>query len=320
MTEEKAIEVEAQVAQSETASDKGSEKVEKAEAVEAKVVSVTDVFAECDVDSFSDDLESLVVAGAHFGHQKSRRHPRMIPYIFDTRGGINIIDLEQTQAGIRDAQEFLVNVRRSGKKILFVTTKQQVLDLVRSAAVRAAQPFVIDRWLGGTFTNFPMIRKRVKYLMAEQEQMEKGAFGKYTKFEQLKKSEEIEKLNNRMGGLKTMTELPGAIVVADVKSDALAVREARLAGVPVVAITDTNVNPTLVDYVIPANDDAISSLKLIFGLLVKTIVQTQPMETKEAKAPAPKPQSAQNSAQAGKSEKPAPAKKSDKEAGEKSAK
>ncbi len=251
----------------------------------ATAPTLKDFFVDANVAEFDDSLEALLKAGAHFGHQKSRRHPRMMPYIFGVRGTVTIIDLEKTQQGLREAQEFLTSVRKSGKKILFVTTKKQMVDLLQSAAQRAGEPYVVERWIGGTFTNFPQIRRRVRALVRMEEDAAKGVFQKYTKLEQLKKQEEIEKLNRKMGGLKNMDTLPGAIVVVDVKSDALAVREARAAGVPVVAITDTNVDPGVVDYVIPANDDAISSVKLILGLLLKALENVVPV--------APEPRDAQ---------------------------
>ncbi len=250
-------------------------------------VDITDFFATADLSSYTDDLEALLKAGAHFGHQKSRRHPRMIPYIFTVRGGVTIIDLEKTQRGIRSAAEFLTSVRKSGKHILFVTTKKQMLDLLKSAANRADEPYVIERWIGGTFTNFPQIRSRVKALLKMEEDMEKGVFLKYTKLEQLRKREEIAKLNRKMGGLKKMDTLPGAIVVLDVKADALAVNEARKQGIPVVAIADTNIDVSMVDYPIPANDDAISSVKTILGLLLKAldgVVAAPPKTSKNSKS------------------------------------
>ncbi len=248
-----------------------------------KTSALKDFFAEMDLMQADDSLESLLKAGAHFGHQKSRRHPRMMPYIYGVRGTVTIMDLAQTQKGIRDAQKFLASVRKSGKKILFVTTKKQMVDLIQSAAQRIGEPYVVGRWIGGTFTNFSQIRGRVRSLVQMEDKMEKGLFQKYTKFEQLKKQEEIEKLNRKMGGLKKMDELPGAIVIVDVKTDALAVAEARNQGIPVVAITDTNVDPRLVDYVIPANDDAISSVKLILSLLLKAVDVITPVKPQPAK-------------------------------------
>ena len=242
-----------------------------------------DFFADFDPEKVNDDPETLLKAGVHFGHRRARRHPRMKPFIFTVRDGVTIIDLRKTQEGLRAAGKFLAEVRRSGKPILFSTTKKQAVDLLRSAAERAGEPYVINRWLGGTFTNFAVIGKRVKYLVMTEEKMAKGSFRKYTKFEQLKKKEEIDKLNRKMGGLKKMRELPGALVVLDVKADALAVAEARKAGIPVVAITDTNVDPSLVDYPVPANDDAVSSLKLLLGLMLKYLEGVTPTEKKNSR-------------------------------------
>ncbi len=250
------------------------------QAVAKKPTSMKDFFVDMQFDDIDDSLEALLKAGAHFGHQKSRRHPQMMPYIFGVRGTVTIIDLIKTQKGIREAQDFLISVRKSGKKILFVTTKKQMVDLIRSAAQRVDEPYVVERWIGGTFTNFSQIRSRVRALLKMEDDMERGSFRKYTKFEQLKKREEIEKLNRKMGGLKKMDTLPGAIVVVDVNVDALAVREARKQGIPVVAITDTNVDPRYVDYAIPANDDAISSVKLILTLLMKSIDGVAPIAPK----------------------------------------
>lgn len=257
-------------------------------AAAAVTPAVKDAFADFDGAQASDALEVLLKAGVHFGHQKSRRHPRMQPYIFDVRNTVTIIDLEKTQAAIRAAQAFLVEVRRSGKPILFSTTKRQMTDLVKSAAVRGGEPYVVERWIGGTFTNLPVIRRRVKQLLKMEEDQAKGVFRKYTKLEQLRKQEEIEKLNRTMGGLKTMEDLPGALVVVDLKMDALAVREARAKGVPIVAITDTNVDPSDIDYAIPANDDAISSVRTILGLLLAPVLAVTPIAPVR-KAPAVAP-------------------------------
>ncbi len=250
------------------------------QAAAKKPMPLKDFFANMQFDGVDDSLESLLKVGAHFGHQKSRRHPQMLPYIFGVRGTVTIIDLIKTQKGLRDAQKFLTSVRKSGKKILFVTTKKQMVDLVQSAAQRIDEPYVVERWIGGTFTNFSQIRGRVRALLKMEDGMERGSFRKYTKLEQLKKREEIAKLNRKMGGLKKMDLLPGAIVVIDVNTDALAVREARKQGIPIVAITDTNVDPRVVDYAIPANDDAISSVKLILSLLMKSVDGITPIAPK----------------------------------------
>jgi small subunit ribosomal protein S2 len=231
-----------------------------------------DYFADFDLESLKIDLESMLKSGVHFGHQKARKNPKMDRYIFTTRKGISILDLQKTLEKLEEALEFIKETKKSGKPILFVGTKKQVQDIVRSVAKRCGMPFITSRWLGGTFTNFKVIRSRTKYLKEGQAKMDKGEFKIYTKFEQMKKIEELEKLEEKMGGIKDMIELPGALFVADIKEDEIAVKEARKMGVPVIGIVDTNCDPTIVDYPIPANDDAVSSVRLILGYICKTIL------------------------------------------------
>lgn len=228
-------------------------------------------FASVDVSKIEQSLEEMMRAGVHFGHQKARRNPKMDEYIFTTRKGINIIDLQKTQEKLTEALEFIKGVKKSGKSILFVGTKIQAKELVRDVADAAQMPFVCERWLGGTFTNFKVIRGRTKYLTDSEGAFARGEFKKYTKFEQMKKVEELEKMEKRMGGIKNMVELPGAVFAASIKEDSLAITEAKKMGIPVIAVADTNVDPSIVDFPIPANDDAISSLKLILSYVYKTI-------------------------------------------------
>ncbi|EKE16085.1 MAG: hypothetical protein ACD_11C00034G0001, partial [uncultured bacterium] len=171
-----------------------------------------------------------------------------------------------------EALEFIKELRKEGKKVLFVGTKPQLKNLVVSAAKACEMPYVVERWLGGTFTNFKNIRSRTRYLVESQDKMEKGEFQKYTKFERMKKVEELEKMEERMGGIKYMTELPGAIFVTSIKEDRIAIDEAQKMGIPVIAIADTNTDPTLSDYPIPANDDALSSIKLILSYACKALI------------------------------------------------
>ncbi len=230
-------------------------------------------FASLDVSKIEQSLEEMMKAGVHFGHQKSRRNPKMDEYIFTTRKGINIIDLQKTQEKILEALEFVKSIKKSGKSILFVGTKIQAKDLVRDVAGAAQMPFVSERWLGGTFTNFKVIRGRTRYLVDSEGMLARGEFKKYTKFEQMKKMEELEKMEKRMGGIKNMAELPGAIFAASIKEDNLAIVEAKKMGIPVIAIADTNIDPSQVDFPIPANDDAISSLRLILSYVYKAIIE-----------------------------------------------
>lgn len=230
-------------------------------------------FAELNLAKLEVTLEEMLKCGVHFGHQKSRRNPKMDKYIFTTRKGINILDLQKTKDKLDEALEFIKKLKSEGKQILFVGTKLQAKDLVKDAAAVSGMPYVVERWLGGTFTNFKVIRGRTRYLVESQEKMERGEFKKYTKFEQMKKAEELEKMEKRMGGIKHMSELPAAIFVTSVKEDALAIAEAKKIGIPVIAIADTNVNPSQVDYPIPANDDAISSLRLILAYACKAMTK-----------------------------------------------
>lgn len=229
-------------------------------------------FADFDFAKLDVSLESLLKAGVHFGHLKSRRHPKMDEYIYTTRKNINIINLQQTAEKLEEAGKFLATVVKSGKPILFVGMKKQTHDTVKSLAQNLGQSYVIDRWLGGTLTNFSCIRSRAKHLRETEEKIAQGEFKKYTKFEQAKKNEEMEKLERKVGGIKHMEMLPGAIVVADIKEAELVLHEAQKMNVPVVGIVDTNTDPRGVDYPIPGNDDALSSLRLLLGALGKSIV------------------------------------------------
>lgn len=230
-------------------------------------------FTELNLAKLEVTLEDMLKSGVHFGHQKSRRNPKMDQYIFTTRKGINILDLQKTKDKLEEALEFIKKLKGEGKQILLVGTKLQAKDLVKGAADASGMPYVVERWLGGTFTNFKVIRGRTRYLVESQEKMERGEFKKYTKFEQMKKAEELEKMEKRMGGIKHMSELPAAIFATSVKEDALAIAEAKKMGIPVIAIADTNVNPSQVDYPIPANDDAISSLRLILAYACKAMMK-----------------------------------------------
>lgn len=230
-------------------------------------------FAGLDLAKIEVSLAEMMKNGVHFGHQKSRRNPKMDEYIFTTKKGINILDLQKTQERVNQALEFIKALRAGGKQILFVGTKIQAKNLVQDIARATDMPFVVERWLGGTFTNFKVIRGRTRYLTESEDKLARGEFKKYTKFEQMKKIEELEKMEKRMGGIKHMTELPAAIFATSIKEDILAITEAKKMGIPVIAIADTNVNPSLVDYPIPANDDAISSIRLILSYAYKAIME-----------------------------------------------
>lgn len=245
---------------------------QQVEAVAPQVQSrANDYFGALDFSEIDTSLEAMLKAGVHFGHVKSRRHPSMEPYIFTTRKNINILDLEATEKCLKEAQDFLVSVVRAGKPVLFVGMKKQTHDTVESLAKRLGQHFVTDRWLGGTLTNFKVIRDRAKYLKETQEKMALGEFKKYTKFEQSRLNEEIEKLEKKVGGIKEMTEIPGAIVLVDAREADLVQHEARRMGVPLVGIVDSNTDIRAIDYPIPGNDDAVSSIRLLLGALGKAL-------------------------------------------------
>jgi len=232
-----------------------------------------DYFADFDFSSLEVSLETLLKNGAHFGHQKSRKNPKMDEYIFTTRGGMNIIDLQETLKGLEKAAEFIKQVSKSGKEILFVGTKKQAKDLVKSAAKRCEMPYIVERWLGGIFTNFKIIRSRTKYLKDSQDGLVKGEFDKYTKFERMKKIEELDKLENKLGGIKEMSDLPGAVFIVDINENSSVIKEARKMNIPIISLADTNTDPSVVDYPIPANDDAIASIRLILARICNAIVE-----------------------------------------------
>lgn len=242
-------------------------------------------FSTVDFSKIDVSLEGLLKAGVHFGHLKSRRHPKMDEYIYTTRKNINILNLQKTVEKMEAAAAFLSQVVKSGKPVLFVGMKKQTHETVRSLALHVGQFYMVDRWLGGTLTNFNCIRSRARHLQDLEAKFASGEFKKYTKFEQAKKMEEVDRLLKKVGGIKGMEEFPGAIVIADTKEAGLVLHEAGKMGVPVIGIVDTNTDPSAVDYPIPGNDDALSSLRLLFGYLGKTVLaaKASAKEAKEAK-------------------------------------
>lgn len=218
------------------------------------------------------DIKALFEAGAHFGHKTSRWHPKMAPYIHSKRQDSHIIDLAKTVEALDEALPFLTSVAASGKKVLFVGTKKQAKDIVRAAAEGVNQPFVTERWIGGMLTNVATITSQLKKLRDLEKRMASGDLEKrYNKLEVQRFQEEIDELNRKYGGIKDLSGKPGALFVTDIIADANAVREAQTLGVPVVAIVDTNANPDGIDYVIPANDDAIKSLQILLDYAVAAV-------------------------------------------------
>lgn len=218
------------------------------------------------------DLQALFEAGAHFGHKTSRWHPKMRPYIHSTRGGIHVIDLAKTVDLLNVATEFLTKIVANGKLVLIVGTKRQAQDIVVAAAKETDMPYVSARWLGGMLTNYKTMQQRVKRLKDLESRMASGELAsRYSKLEVQKYQEEIDKLNHDFGGIKDMSGQPGAVFVLDAVHDATAVKEAAKLDIPVVAIVDSNADPSLVDYPIPANDDAVKALKLITAEVVSAL-------------------------------------------------
>ena len=219
------------------------------------------------------ELEALLHAGAHFGHITRRWNPKMKPYIFMERNGIHIIDLKKTQEMLESACNAVSNIVSQNRKPLFVATKQQAKDVVCEEAKRCNAFYVTERWLGGMLTNFTTIRKSVKRLTNIDKMESDGTFEKIVKKERLFLDRERQKLQNVLSGVVEMSRLPGLVFVVDVKKEAIAVKEAHRLGIPVVAIVDTNVDPDLIDYPIPANDDALKAVQCITKAIADAVLE-----------------------------------------------
>ena len=220
-------------------------------------------------------MKQLLEAGVHFGHQTRRWNPKMREYIFAERNGIHIIDLAQTVSRLDAALAFVRETVARGESILFVGTKKQAQESVRAEAERSGQHYVNSRWLGGMLTNFTTIKRRIQRLEALEARRDAGDFERLTKKEAAKLTEEITKLNTVLGGIRKMRRVPGALFVIDPHREAIAVSEARRLEIPIVAMTDTNCDPDLIDWVIPANDDAIRSVKLICSKVADAVLDAQ---------------------------------------------
>jgi|TARA_B100000959_G_C14943971_1_gene609076 small subunit ribosomal protein S2 len=220
-------------------------------------------------------MKSLLEAGVHFGHQKRRWNPQMRPYIFSARNGIHIMDLSQTLPLLQKAKEFISDVAAEGKKVIFVGTKRQASEVITEEAQRSGSFYVSTRWLGGTLTNFKTIQSRMDHLVKLEEAREAGEFKKLTKKEAQKQEDSIRRLNRYLGGIKEMTEMPGALFIVDIGKENLAVAEAKRVGVPVVALVDSDCDPTLIDQVVPGNDDAIRSIRLVASQIAESVIEGQ---------------------------------------------
>jgi small subunit ribosomal protein S2 len=220
------------------------------------------------------DIKQLLEAGVHFGHKTSRWHPKMAPYIHSKRQDSHIIDLTKTVAALDVALPFLTKVAASGKQVLFVGTKKQAKDAVKAAAEKVDMPYVTERWIGGMLTNVATVNQQVKKLKDLEKRMESGDLEKrYNKLEVQRFQEEIDELNSKYGGIKNLNGRPGAVVVTDALVDDGAIKEANVLGVPVIAIVDTNVDPSPVTYVVPGNDDAIKGTALLLDYFTAAVAE-----------------------------------------------
>ena len=241
------------------------------------------------------DIKKLLESGAHFGHKTSRWHPKMSPYIHSKRDGSHIIDLTKTVETLEKALVFLTETSAKGKQVLLVGTKRQAQPAIAEAAEATGMPYVNQRWLGGMLTNQNTIGSRIKRLKDLENRMATGELGaKYSKLEVQRFDEEIKEMNHSYGGIKDMDGLPGAVVVADILTDDIAVREALKLKIPVVALVDTNTDPSLIDYPIPCNDDATKTIQLVMGYIAQAVTDGKakvksPVKTDDKAAGGTKP-------------------------------
>jgi len=224
-------------------------------------------------------MKQLLEAGVHFGHQTRRWNPKMAPYIFTERNGIYIIDLQKTVKKIEEAYAFMKQVADTGKPILFVGTKKQAKAAIVDEAKRCGMFYINERWLGGMLTNYKTISGRIKRLYEIKDMEVDGTFEKLSKKEVSKLRLELERLEKFLGGIKEMKGMPGALFVVDPKKERIAVKEARILGIPIIGIVDTNCDPDDVDYIIPANDDAIRAVKLIAGRMADAVIESNQGES-----------------------------------------
>ncbi len=227
-------------------------------------------------------MKALLESGVHFGHRTHKWHPKMKPYIFTERNHIHIIDLQQTVKALDTAYRVVRNVVADGGTILFVGTKRQAQDTIQTEAMRCGMPYVTARWLGGMLTNWKTIRQRVNELERLERMRDKGDFEKLTKKEALLLTRKMEKLEMRLGGIRNLNGLPDIVFIVDIRREETALHEANLLNIPVVAMVDTNCDPSNVDYVIPSNDDAIRAIKLIVGKIADAAVEGRNLREKQA--------------------------------------
>ena len=240
-------------------------------------------------------MKQLLEAGVHFGHQTRKWNPKMKKYIFAARNDIHIIDLQLTVGLIEQAYSFVADSVKAGKSVLFVGTKKQAQEAIKEEAQRCGQFYINSRWLGGTLTNFKTIRSRIDRLNKLNKMEESGEFDILPKKEVIGLKKEMEKLENNLGGIKDMKGLPGVMFIVDPHNEDIAVQEARKLNIPIVAITDTNCDPDLIDYVIPGNDDAIRAVKLISSVIANAVIEANQGETMDVALAAEKEEAAPES-------------------------
>ncbi|MBQ3893263.1 MAG: 30S ribosomal protein S2 [Mailhella sp.] len=239
-------------------------------------------------------MKQMLETGVHFGHQTRRWNPKMRPFIYGARNGIHIIDLQQTVKLFRTAHDKIVETVRNGGKVLFVGTKRQAQETVAAEAARANQPSVTNRWMGGTLTNFVTIQKSIERLKKLEAMFADGTINRYQKKEILSFQRELDKLNLTLGGIKDMNGLPQLVFIIDPHREEIAVKECRKLGIPIVAVTDTNCDPDVIDYVIPGNDDAIRAIKLFVNSMADACLEGEA----QSKEPADPEKAMQDAAEA----------------------
>ncbi|MCL4254408.1 MAG: 30S ribosomal protein S2 [Anaerolineae bacterium] len=226
-------------------------------------------------------LKQLLETGVHFGHRTQKWNPKMAPYIFTQRNGIHIIDLQQTMANLNAYYDLVRDIVSKGGNVLFVGTKRQAQETIAQEADRCGMPYVNQRWLGGTLTNWRTIRERIDTLKKLEARRDKGEFELLTKREALMLNREIEKLNLRLGGIREMRRVPDLIIIVDTRREVTAVKEANILNIPVMALLDTNCDPSSIDYVLPGNDDAMRAIKLIVEALANAVIEGREMRDKD---------------------------------------
>ncbi len=268
MVEDKKL-VKKQVVTDPTSSEKNVKKVEEVK----EVKEIKEVKEDKKAVAPELSLEAMLKAGVHFGHKKAYWNPKMSEYIFGVRNGIHIIDLEKSLELFEKALKYIDEIAEKKGMILVVGTKNQAKQLVKKMAENMGMPYVNDRWLGGTFTNFNFIKNRIRFLINNSSALENGRLNNLTKLERNKLQKKLNRMDSRMGGLVKMTRLPDAVLVLDVNKNIDTVKEAHKVGVKVIGLVDSNSNPDMVDYAIPANDDAVSSLKYILEIIASRITK-----------------------------------------------